>query len=233
MGTSILLVDDDDLLRSSLAFSLEQAGFDARTAGSAEDAIAMTAQKKPDIVLLDVMLPGMDGLEALRYFHDKIGIPVIFLTARRRPIDQIVGLELGADDYLPKPFDPDILMAHIHAVLRRTRGGQPAGESEPSKTLQVGDLTINAWSRTVMQGENLLQLTPKEFDLLFALAIEPGRVLSVDDLVARVWGAEYDGQPQIVYVNIRWLREKIERDPRHPTHLISVRGVGYKLVPSE
>lgn len=227
----MLIVDDDDLLRRSLAFSLEQAGFEAHTAASAEDGIAMTTQKHPDIVLLDIMLPGMDGLEALRYFHDKIGVPVIFLTARRRQVDQIVGLELGADDYLPKPFDPDILIAHIRAVLRRTRGNQPA-EQRPQE-IQVGDLTISPWSRTVTQAGQPVVLTPKEFDLLFALAVEPDRVLTIDELVARVWGAEYNGQPQIVYVNIRWLRQKIEKEPRNPTHLISVRGVGYKLVASE
>jgi two-component system, OmpR family, alkaline phosphatase synthesis response regulator PhoP len=230
LSTSVLVVDDDDLFRRSLAFSLEQAGFVALTAGSAEDAIAMTTQKRPEIVLLDIMLPGMDGLEALRYFHDKIGVPVIFLTARRRQVDQIVGLELGADDYLPKPFDTDILIAHIRAVLRRTKSAQP-GEQRP-QVIQVGDLTIDPWSRTVTQAGQAIELTPKEFDVLFALAVEPDRVLTIDDLLARVWGAEYDGQPQIVYVNIRWLRQKIEKDSHNPTHLISVRGVGYKLVAS-
>lgn len=231
MGSSVLIVDDDDLLRRSLAFSLDQAGFATLTASSAEDGIAMATQKRPDIVLLDIMLPGMDGLDALRYFHDKIGVPVIFLTARRRQVDQIVGLELGADDYLPKPFDPDILIAHIRAVLRRTKSA-PVAEQRP-QVMQVGDLTINPWSRTVSQSGRPVELTPKEFDLLFALAIEPDRVLTIDELLARVWGAEYNGQPQIVYVNIRWLRQKIEKDPRNPTHLISIRGVGYKLVVSE
>ena len=228
MGASVLVVDDDDLFRRSLAFSLNQAGFDTRTAASAEDAIAMTAQKHPDIVLLDVMLPGMDGLEALRYFHDKIGVPVIFLTARRREVDQIIGLELGADDYLPKPFDPEVLIAHMRAVLRRTRGTQPS-EQRPH-VIQLGDLTIDSWARSVTLASKPVDLTPKEFDVLFALAVEPDRVLTIDELLSRVWGAEYHGQPQIVYVNIRWLRQKIESDPRNPTHLISVRGVGYKLV---
>lgn len=231
MGNSVLIVDDDDLFRRSLAFSLEQAGFDARTAASAEDALAMAAQKHPDIVLLDIMLPGMDGLQALRYFHDKFDVPVIFLTARRREVDQIVGLELGADDYLPKPFDPDILIAHMRAVLRRTKN-VPAVEQRP-EIVEVGDIRIDAWSRTVTQNSKTLELTPKEFDVLFALAVEPNRVLSIDDLLTRVWGAEYHGQPQIVYVNIRWLRQKIEKDPHHPTHLISIRGVGYKLVAAE
>ncbi len=231
MGASVLIVDDDELLRRSLAFSLEQAGFATATAASAEAAIAMTIQKHPDIVLLDIMLPGMDGLDALRYFHDKVGIPVIFLTARRRQVDQIVGLELGADDYLPKPFDPDILIAHIRAVLRRTKTAQ--GTEQRPQIMQVGDLTINPWARTVFQSNRQLELTPKEFDLLSALAIEPDRVLTIDELLTRVWGAEYDGQPQIVYVNIRWLRQKIEKDAHTPTHIISIRGVGYKLVASE
>lgn len=195
MSTSVLVVDDDDLFRRSLAFSLDQAGFDARTAASAEDAIAMTTQKRPDIILLDIMLPGMDGLEALRYFHDKMGVPVIFLTAQRRQVDQIIGLELGADDYLPKPFDPDILIAHIRAVLRRTRGAQPI-EQRP-QVIQLGDLTIDPWSRTVTLASQLVKLTPKEFEVLFALAVESDRVLSIDDLLSRVWGAEYHGQPQI------------------------------------
>jgi len=231
MGAVVLIVDDDDLLRRSLAFSLEQVGFEARTVANAEDAIAMSNQKKPDIILLDIMLPGMDGLEALRYFRDRLGIPVIFLSARRRGLDQIVGLELGADDYMTKPFDPDILIARIHAVLRRTRFTQPGG-ARPTN-IQVGDLVVDPWSRTVKKGDLPVDLTPKEFDLLYALAIEPGRVLTIDDLLGRVWGAEYNGESQIVYVNMRWLRQKIESDPDHPTHLLTVRGVGYKLVAPE
>ena len=232
MGASVLIVDVDDLLRPSLAFSLEQAGFSVTTASSAETGIAISTQKRPDIILLDIMLPGgMDGLDALRYFHDKLSIPVIFLTARRRQVDQIVGLELGADDYLPKPFDPDILIAHIRAVLRRTRAAQ-FSDQRPN-LMQLGDLVIDPWSRTVSRQGKTVELTPKEFDLLYTLAIEPDRVLTIDELLARVWGAEYDGQPQIVYVNVRWLRQKIEKDPSHPTRLISVRGVGYKLVASE
>jgi DNA-binding response OmpR family regulator len=228
MGASILVVDDDDLLRRSLAFTLTQAGFDTRTADSAENAIAMTAQKRPDIVLLDIMLPGMDGMEALRYFREKIGVPVIFLTARRRELDEILGLELGADDYLVKPVKTDILIARIRAVLRRTRTIQPAEQRLQSIT--VGDLVIDPWSRTLNQVGRVIELTPKEFDLLYAFALEPERVLTIDELLARVWGAEFTGEPQVLYVNIRWLRQKIEKDPHNPTHLLTVRNVGYKLV---
>ena len=228
MGASILVVDDDDLLRRSLAFTLTQADFDTRTADSAENAIAMTAQKRPDIVLLDIMLPGMDGMEALRYFREKIGVPVIFLTARRRELDEILGLELGADDYLVKPVKTDILIARIRAVLRRTRTIQPAEQRLQSIT--VGDLVIDPWSRTLNQVGRVIELTPKEFDLLYAFALEPERVLTIDELLARVWGAEFTGEPQVLYVNIRWLRQKIEKDPHNPTHLLTVRNVGYKLV---
>lgn len=228
MGANVLIVDDDDLLRSSLAFSLEQAGFEAHTAAKAEDAIAIVNQKRPDIILLDIMLPGMDGLEALRYFRDKVGLPVIFLTARRREFDQVLGLELGADDYLTKPFDPEVLIAHIRAVLRRTKS-VPQTETK-SQVLQVGELRIDPAARTVIKAGQSLELTPKEFDLLHAMALETGRVLTIDDLLARVWGAEYNGEPQIVYVNVRWLRQKIEADAQHPEYLLTVRGVGYKLV---
>ncbi len=231
-GGFVLLVDDDDLLRSSLGFSLEQAGFDVHTAGSAEDALAITRIRRPDIILLDVMLPGMSGMEALRKFRDEENIPVIFLTARRRELDQILGLELGADDYLTKPFDPDLVIAHIHAVLRRTK--TPPKLNQMSKALTVGGLWIDPMSREATIDGRQLDLTPKEYDLLYALALEAGRVLTIDDLLRRVWGAEYWGEPQIVYVNIRWLRQKIEKDPHQPKLLCTVRGVGYKLTnPSE
>ncbi len=230
MGAHILVVDDDELLRRSLAFNLEQSGFEVKTAASAENAVAMAAQNAPDVILLDIMLPGMDGLEALRYFRDKVGIPVIFLTARRRELDQVLGLELGADDYITKPFNPDVVVARIHTVLRRLRAVE-----HPARThaFSVGPLVIDPAARTVMEGERSVDLTPKEFDLLYSLAVEPNRVLTIDELLARVWGAEYNGEPQIVYVHIRWLRQKIERDPQNPEIIVTIRGVGYKLVAPE
>ena len=228
MGAKVLIVDDDELMRSSLAFNLTQAGYEARTAATAED--ADSSQKRPDIILLDIMLPGMDGLEALRYFRDKAGLPVIFLTARRREFDQVLGLELGADDYLTKPFDPEVLVAHIRAVLRRTRPAPAPPAEQKSQMLQVGELMIDLRSRTCTMADHPVELTPKEFDLLYAMALEPGKVLTIDELLTRVWGAEYSGEPQIVYVNMRWLRQKIEKDPQHPQYLLTVRSVGYKLV---
>ncbi len=142
----------------------------------------------------------------------------------------MLGLELGADDYVTKPFDIDILVARIKAVLRRTQV-PAASDVHEAQALVVGDVVIDPARHTVSVGGKLLELSPREFDLLQALAMQAGRVLSVDALLARVWGAEYQGEPQVVYVHIRWLREKIEQDPRHPQRIVTVRGVGYKLEP--
>jgi DNA-binding response OmpR family regulator len=171
----------------------------------------------------------MDGMDALKVFQDEMDIPVIFLTARRRELDTILGLELGADDYITKPFNPDILIAHVKAVLRRTSKETVSRDS--GTLVQVGDLVIDPAAHTVEIAGDQLELTAREFALLHALALEPGVVISVDNLLTRVWGAEFIGEPQVVYVHIRWLREKIEDDPQHPQRILNVRGVGYKLVP--
>ncbi len=228
MTKYILVVDDDALLRRSLAFNLEKAGYRTSTAGTAEAALAQVRLDSPDLVLLDIGLPGMDGLEALRRLRREVDVPVIFLTARRRELDEVLGLELGADDYVTKPFDIDVLLARVKTVLRRTeRGAVSAPELSP---LVVGDLAIDPAAHTVTLRGASIDLAPREFDLLYALAQEAGRVLSVDDLLGRVWGAEYAGEPQVVYVHIRWLREKLEDDPQHPQRIVTVRGVGYKLM---
>lgn len=231
MAKRILLVDDDVLLRRSLAFNLEQAGFSALTAANAEDALAIARRELPDLVLLDIGLPGIDGLDALRHIKDTLNLPVIFLTARRRELDEVVGLELGADDYITKPFDVDVLLARIKAVLRRTERTLP-GESAASMRsvpLVVGELSIDPSAHSVLLAGKEISLTPREFDLLYTLARDAGRVFSVDELLGRVWGAEFIGQPQVVYVHIRWLREKLEKTPSIPRLIRTVRGVGYKL----
>jgi DNA-binding response OmpR family regulator len=236
MATHILLVDDDTLLRRSLTFSLEQVGYQVSAAASAEDGLALARRHSPDLVLLDIGLPGMDGLDALRYFQAQVGVPVIFLTARRRELDEVLGLELGADDYITKPFDPDVLLARIKLALRRSAWRPQAERAAPISPeptrLVVGDMVIDPAAHTVTLGGRSLDLPPREFDLLHVLAIEAGHVVSVDDLLARVWGAEYAGESQVVYVHIRWLREKIEEDPHHPRRILTVRGVGYKLEPA-
>jgi DNA-binding response OmpR family regulator len=229
MSKHILLVDDDALMRRSLTLVLRRAGYQTSTSANAEDALATARGERPDLVLLDIGLPGMDGLDALRQFKDQLGVPVIFLTARRRSLDQILGLELGADDYITKPFDADVLVAHIKAVLRRT-GSMPAVPETPP-ALTVGDLTIDAFAHKATVGGKEVELTPREFSLLHTLAQQPNRVIPMDEILDRVWGAEFIGQSQVVYVHIRWLREKIESDPGNPRRIISVHGVGYKLIP--
>jgi DNA-binding response OmpR family regulator len=229
MTAHILLVDDDDLLRRSLAFNLERAGYRASTAANAEDALALAQRDPPDLIILDIGLPGIDGLEALQHFRTAVSVPVIFLTARRREFDQVLGLELGADDYVTKPFDFDVLAAHIKAVLRRAH--KPGAIPIAPAPLTVGDLSIDPLAHIVTLNGQSIDLPPREFDLLYALALEAGHVISTNDLLARVWGAEYDGEPQVVYVHMRWLREKLEDDPNRPRRLLTVRGVGYKLEP--
>jgi DNA-binding response OmpR family regulator len=232
MAKHILLVDDDALLRRSLAFNLEKAGYRASTAGSAEDALELARHDPPDLVLLDIGLPGMDGLDALRRFQAEVLVPVIFVTARRRDLDEVLGLELGADDYVTKPFELDVLLARIKAVLRRS---QLRAAFAPAKAgpLTVGDLVIDPGAHTVSVGGQPVDLPPRVFDLLHTLALRAGQVVSVDDLLSSVWGAEYLGESQVVYVHIRWLREKLEENPHDPHRIVTVRGVGYKLNPME
>ena len=231
MAKHILIVDDDALLRRSLSLQLEQVGYRTSTAASAEDALALAKRDRPDLILLDVGLPGMDGLEALRQFQMDDDVPVIFVTARRRELDTILGLELGADDYITKPFNPDVLLAHIKAVLRRTE--RQSGTPSVPETLVVGDMVVNPAAHTVTVGGEPVELAAREFALLHTLALEAGNVVSVDDIITRAWGAEFLGEPQVVYVHVRWLREKIEEDPNNPQRLVNVRGVGYKLVPQD
>lgn len=231
MQKHILVVDDDDLMRRSVAFNLEQAGYQASSAANAEDALAMTRRDVPDLILLDIGLPGMDGLDALRQFREEVSAPVIFVTARRRELDEILGLELGADDYITKPFEMSVLLAHVKAVLRRASA--PATAIAQEETVVVGDLTLDPLAHTVTLADQPLELTRREFDLLHALVLRPGQVLSTQDLLTEVWGAEYVGEPQVVYVHIRWLREKIEDKPEKPERILTVRGVGYKLIPRE
>lgn len=229
MAKHILVVDDDTLLRRSLGLQLDQAGYRTSTAASAEDALGLARRDQPDLILLDVGLPGMDGLEALRHIQSEMNVPVIFVTARRRELDEILGLELGADEYITKPFNPDVLLARVRAVLRRS--GRPTAADADSLVVEVGDLVVNPSAHTVTVADKEIGLTAREFALLHTLAQEAGRVLSLDDILARVWGAEFLGEPQVVYVHIRWLREKIEEDPQEPRRIVNVRGVGYKLVP--
>lgn len=226
MAKKIIIVDDDALMRRSLAFNLEQAGFHTNTANTAETALAIARQFHPDLVLLDIGLPGMDGLDALKKFKADFKVPVIFVTARRRNLDEVVGLELGADDYITKPFDVDVLIAHIKAVLRRSNGSVSFTDAEP---IQSGSIRLDPVTHEVNISGKPISLTPREFTLLSILARQPDRVFSIDELLEQAWGAEFIGQPQVVYVHMRWLREKIEENASQPKRIVTVRGIGYKL----
>lgn len=227
MPDHILLVDDDPLLLKSLAFNLQQAGYATQSAATAEAALALIQRQPPMLILLDIGLPKMDGLALLRTLKDQV--PVIFVTARQRPFDEVLGLELGAEDYITKPFDFDVLLARIHTVLRRVRHfPRPPAKSG---ALQVGDLTIDPTSYDAICAGQVIHLPPREFHLLYTLGLNAGKVVPTEQLIEQVWGPTFAGEPQILYVHIRSLREKLESNPQHPQRILTVRGVGYKLAP--
>lgn len=231
MKKHLLLVDDDTLMRRSLTFGLERAGYKIASAANAEDALEIARRKRPDLVILDINMPGMDGLQALGHFKKQANIPVIFLTARRRDVDEIIGLELGADDYITKPVNLDILLARVKAVFRRMElTPSPVISAVP---LVIGDIFLDPIAHKVTLAEREVELSPREFDLLHMLMLNPGRVISNEELLAAIWGPEFSGQPQAVYVHIRWLRKKIEVDPNNPKRILTVHGIGYKLEPGE
>jgi len=229
MPKTILIVDDDELLRRSLAFSLEQSGYKVHTAAKAEDAISYALRDSPDLVLLDIGLPGIDGLEAIRGFLDR-KVPVVFLTARRRKLDEVLGLRLGAVDYITKPYDFDVLLARVDACFRRLH--EP-GTTRTVETVVAGDITVDPKAHHVEVAGRPVETSPREFALLHTFALHPDTVLSVDDLLSVVWGAEFEGQSHVVYTHIRWLRLKIEDDPSDPKRIVTVRGVGYKFIPRD
>jgi DNA-binding response OmpR family regulator len=226
----ILLIDDDPLLCRSLAYSLEHAGYRVRTAGDATAGLTLARAAAPDLVLLDIGLPGMDGLDALRIFQRELRLPVILLTARRGGQDEALGLELGADDYVAKPYHMDALLARIAAVLRRT-ARQPGALA--AHALTVGDLVVDPRARTAILRGQELRLTPRAFDLLALLASRPGEVAPLDTLLSQVWGQDFTGEPQALYVHIRWLREKLASVEGHSVRILTVHRVGYKLVAEE
>jgi DNA-binding response OmpR family regulator len=231
--TTILVVDDDQLMRRSVSIGLENAGYSTETAGSGEEALAKARVVQPQLVLLDIGLPGMDGLETLRALQQALDAPVIFVTARRRELDEIVGLELGADDYVTKPFDIDVLLARVKAVLRRAAVSGDRGDEADPASLFVGDLELDRSAYKVTVGGRAVALTPREFQLLAYLASRAGEAVPIADIMENVWGAEWIGETQTVYVHIRWLRTKIEEDAARPRRIHTVRGVGYRLTPAE
>ena len=224
-------MDDEPIVREVLSRYLAREGFDVEAAADGERALSAVERARPDVVILDLMLPRVDGLEVFRRMREVIASPfpaVIMLTAKGEETDRIVGLELGADDYVTKPFSPREVVARVRAVLRRTAG--PAAE-EPVPTLHFGDVEIDAERREVRVGGQVVHLTRKEFDLLQLLASNPGIVFTRLQLLEQVWDFAWEGDSSTVTVHIRRLREKIEGDPSRPRHLVTVWGVGYRFEP--
>ncbi len=220
----ILLVEDDNTLRHTLAYNLEHEGYKVLQSGDGTEALDLARQHAPDIIVLDVMLPSLDGLSVCRIIRNESDVPIIMLTARGSEVDRIVGLEIGADDYIVKPFSLGEFLARVRAILRRA----PSARAVVDR-LESGDLVLDLIARRATRGGAELRLTHKEFDLLATLMRNRGAVLSRDLLLERVWGYDYGGQTKTVDVHVRWLREKIEDEPSHPRRIVTVRGVGYRF----
>ena len=226
--TSILVIEDEPSIAEVVSLYLRRAGFEVQVLADGSAAIAIMERQMPDLLILDIMLPGLDGLEITRWLRDRNDVPIIMLTARRAESDRIAGLEMGADDYVVKPFSPQELVSRVRAVLRRTHSGGPARADAP---LVFGELQIDPTTRLVHRGEREIILTAKEFDMLWLLACHPRQVFSREQLLDRVWGYSDYIDSSSVTVHVRRLREKIESDPAHPAHLVTVWGVGYKFEP--
>jgi DNA-binding response OmpR family regulator len=235
MPEKILIVEDESALRETLAYTLKREGFAVEAAEDGTKALAAASAQKPDLVLLDIMLPGMDGFEVCRRLRAAMNVPILMLTARENEIDRVVGLEMGADDYIIKPFHMRELVARIKAQLRRIRmireekTPSAAGEAAPETPIVCGDLTVDAARGEALRGGKPLALKPKEFELLSYFARHRGQVFSREQILERVWGWEYTGDSRTVDVHVRWLREKIEPDPARPVRLVTVRSAGYRF----
>jgi len=223
MTARLLIVEDDERIRASTRLALEDEGYDVDEAGSGEVALERFTEQPSDVVLIDLMLPGMDGFECCRQLRRTSAVPVIMVTARTDTHDVVAGLEAGADDYVTKPFVAKELAARIRALLRRARS-----VDEPS-VLTFGDVEVRPDEGTVQRAGDEVHCTRTEFRLLCELAANPGKVLSREQLLDRVWGYDYFGDGRLVDVHIRRLRTKIEPDPANPRHILTVRGMGYKL----
>ena len=224
VGTRILAVEDDERIRSAVKLALEDEGWTVDEAGSGEEAIELFGIVAPDVVLIDIMLPGIDGFELCRTIRRTSDVPVVMVTARNDTHDIVAGLEAGADDYLTKPFAAKELSARIRALLRRIR---PSSTSHAR--LVFGDLELIPEEGKVLQGGHEVHLTKTEFRLLCELAESPGKVLSREALLDKDWGYDYFGDGRLVDVHVRRLRTKVEQDPANPRHVVTVRGLGYRL----
>ena len=226
---SILIVEDEPSIAEVVSLYLQRAGFQTRHASDGKTAMTLVDEQIPELAIVDIMLPEIDGLSLTRWIRDRSNIPIILLTARREEADRIAGLEMGADDYVVKPFSPQELVSRVRAVLRRT--GREQNNAESDQTLTFENLSIDLRSRTVTRAGKELTLTAKEFDMLYVLASHPRQVYTRDQLIERIWGGTEYIDPGTVTVHVRRLREKIEADPSSPNRILTVWGVGYKFEP--
>jgi DNA-binding response OmpR family regulator len=244
MSHKILVVEDDATLQETLVYNLERQGYAVVATDNGRSALTLTRSQQPDLIILDIMLPGIDGFEVCRILRKEISIPILMLTARTEEVDRVVGLEMGADDYLIKPFGMRELLARVKALLRRVQlvreeiAAEQADQSSitgpessvlHSPLLVFDSLTIDQNRHEVRLDDNPIRLKPKEFELLAFLARHKGMALSRDLILERVWGWTFDGNSRTVDVHVRWLREKIEDDPGNPQRIVTVRGIGYRF----
>lgn len=225
----ILVVDDEPLITESLEYSLKQEGFQVVVAHDGYQAIELAEKEAPDLIVLDIMLPGMDGLETCRRLRQESTVPIIMLTARGQEIDRVLGLEMGADDYLAKPFSFRELLARIRAVFRR----MAFEEAPKTQDIEIGEVRLDFAAHKVYSKNQELTLTQKEYDLLHTLMSHAGQVVSRAQLLDQVWGVEWLGDTRTLDVHIRWVREKIEENPSQPHYVQTVRGVGYRFARPE
>jgi DNA-binding response OmpR family regulator len=220
----ILVVDDESAILQTLRFNLERNGYAVATAGDGRTAITLAASERPDLIIMDIMLPVLDGIEACKEIRKTSGVPIIMLTARDQEIDKVLALELGADDYVTKPFSLHEFLARVKARLRR----QPVGEGAArSDAISVADIVLDPSRQSLSVRGRTVPLAPKEFSLLHVLMENRGRVVTRQTLLDKVWGYDFEGEHQTISVHVRWLREKIELDPNNPQHIITVRSRGY------
>jgi DNA-binding response OmpR family regulator len=232
MTETILIVEDEASLQETLAYNLKRSGYQVLTAGDGQAALQVSRSHQPDLIILDVMLPIFDGFEVCRILRQETNIPILMLTARDEEIDRVIGLEIGADDYLTKPFSMRELQARVKALLRRVRLDRSEFEGKSAKDqdiLTFQDLELDVTRHELRLKGHPIPVKPKEFELMMYLARHRGQVLTRDLLLERVWGWDFSGGSRTVDVHIRWLREKIEADPSTPTRIVTVRGTGYRF----
>ena len=235
MAEKILIVEDDPTLLDTLSYTFQKEGYEIEASENGREAVKLARSFHPDLIILDIMLPGLDGREVTRILRQEMNTPILMLTARDDEIDRVLGLEMGADDYITKPFSMRELVSRVKAHLRRIRliqdemGGEQDKEGKSGEFLTFGNLQIDNTRREVIKDKKILELKPKEYELLFFLGTHKGKVVSRQHLMEHVWGWDFSGDSRTVDVHIHWLREKIEPNPKKPQRIITVRSVGYRF----